>query len=127
MSDPRPKEMIRATNLIFNGKVDEWQEILKKYESKSEITPEEQVWIFIFRGWDYLYNTFQIQKAIDMGDRSFKLSQELGLIAATIEALILKAHAFLLGEFDEGQENILEAENLINNPANWKGDKFYDK
>ena len=62
MSDPRPKELIQTEELRFIGKVEESLEIIRNYERKHGITPEEQLWTLLLKGWGYgvFHHTFSI-------------------------------------------------------------------
>ncbi|MHA2122393.1 MAG: tetratricopeptide repeat protein [Promethearchaeota archaeon] len=112
MSDPRPKELIYAEELMSNGKIEEALEIVENFEKGSDITPKNQLSAMFLKGG--LYNlTHQYRKTSEIGELAYVMSQELGLVPESIEALLLKAMA----RFNRAREAfnlILEAENLLN-------------
>lgn len=112
MSDPRPKELIHAEELRFNGKVEESLEIIRNFEQKPEINPEELLWALLLRGWVYAAKQ-QIHEAIELRERTYTLSHELGLVTETIEALLLRAYSVFLGKTEETDNYILEVEKLV--------------
>ena len=54
------------------------------------------------------------QKAVDLGDLAYKLSQEAGDTAKSVDALILKSFIGYLGNLNEGDDCISKAETLLN-------------
>ncbi len=112
MPDPRPKELIHAEELRFIGKVEECIEIIRNYERKNGITPKEQLWAIQLKGWVHGMNT-QFKKIVEIGERTYMMSQELGLVSEVIEALLLRVNCIFLGKIEEAHNYVLEAENLL--------------
>ena len=56
----------------------------------------------------------QIKKAVEMGERTYTMSQELGLVSEAIEALLLKAECIFFGKTEEALNFVLDAEKLLN-------------
>jgi tetratricopeptide (TPR) repeat protein len=113
MTDNRPKELIRAEELMYNGKVEEALEIVLNFEKRSELSTKDQLSALLLKGMIYSF-MFQIKKAVEIGERAYPMSQELGLVMESIEALILKIYISFFGNTDEGLNLILEAEKLLN-------------
>jgi tetratricopeptide (TPR) repeat protein len=114
MSDPRPKELVYAEELRYAGKVEESLEIIRNFEKRIELTPNEKLWVILLKGRVYS-NITQYIDTVEMGERTYKMSQELGLVPEAIEALILKGHCFVFGRTDEALEYVLEIEKLLKN------------
>ncbi len=112
MSDPRPEELIKTEELMYNGKVEEALEKLNNFENYSELIPKERLWALLLRGWSYVYK-MRYRRAVEVGEHAYLMSKELGMESETIDALIIKARMDSLGKFDEANEYLLEAENLL--------------
>ncbi|MFX0029317.1 MAG: tetratricopeptide repeat protein [Candidatus Hermodarchaeota archaeon] len=113
MCDPRPQELIHAEELLNNGKVDEGIEIITNFEKNCKMIPKERLWTLLLRGRAYVYKQ-QFKKGVEIGEQTYKLSNELGLVLEIIEALILKSQIAFLGKLDEALDLILKAEKLFN-------------
>ncbi|MHA2391427.1 MAG: tetratricopeptide repeat protein [Promethearchaeota archaeon] len=113
MSNLRPQELIRAEELIDNGEIDEALEIITNFEKKCKMIPKEQLWTQLLRGRAHALNQ-QFQEGVEIGEQVYKLSNELGMVLETIEALILKAQIAFLGKLNKALDLILEAEKLFN-------------
>lgn len=112
MSDPRPEELNLAGQLLSNGKLEDALEIITNFEKKSEITPKEQLWVFLLRGHVYQAK-FQLKKVIEMGEQAYQLSKEIKMIPESVEALLLKSYISILGDPDEAFDLITKAEALL--------------
>ncbi|MHA2035539.1 MAG: tetratricopeptide repeat protein [Candidatus Hodarchaeales archaeon] len=112
MSDPRPKELIRAEELTKNGRMEEALKIIMNFERISELSPKDQLSALIQRG--YIYNLKQQhKKTVEVGELVYSMSQELGLIPESIDGLILKAWMVRFGKVNEAFNLIFEAEKLF--------------
>ena len=98
MSDSRPEQLIRAEELYYNGKVDEALEIVENFEKISELTQKDQLSALLLKG-NIFCVTHEFIKAIDIGEDVYPISQELGLVPESIEALSLKAQIFWFHNF----------------------------
>lgn len=116
MTDSRPKELIRAEKLFPEARFKEALKIIKDFEKKEIITPEDQLSTLLLKGRIYAYNR-QERDAIKVGEQTYQMSQKLGLISESIDALLLKARILFLGEVGKVLELILEAEEKINSLA----------
>jgi tetratricopeptide (TPR) repeat protein len=117
MLDLRPEELIRAEELMYNGKVKEALEIVINFEKKVELTPKDQLSALLLKGNIYRL-TAQLKEAVEIGERAYSMSQELGLVPETIEALFLKTVMVFLGKPDEALDLISKAEELFDSLSN---------
>jgi tetratricopeptide (TPR) repeat protein len=113
MSDPGPKELTHAEDLMNNGKVEEALEIVINFEKMSELTPKDRLSALILKGNIYTF-LYQFNKAVEAGELAYTMSQKLGLVPESIAALILKSMMIRLGNVGEALKLILEAEKLFN-------------
>jgi len=113
MSDSRPEQLILAEELVYNGKVEEALEIVMNFEKKGELTPKDQLSALLLKGNVYVYNQ-QMKDAVKVGELAYSMSQELGLVPESIDALSLMAQMWFLGNVDKALKLILEAEKLLN-------------
>ncbi|MFX0083936.1 MAG: hypothetical protein ACFE94_19495 [Candidatus Hodarchaeota archaeon] len=51
MSDPRPKELIHAEELMYNGKIEEALEIIYNFEKNFKPVTKQHLWALLSRGW----------------------------------------------------------------------------
>ena len=100
MSESRPEELIRAENLMYDGKVEEAFEIVINFEKRSELTPKDQLSALLLRGLIHFFRV-QLKDVINVGEIAYPMSQELGLIPESIEALLLKAQVYNFLKYDE--------------------------
>ena len=113
MSDPQPKELIHAEELIDNGRFEEALKLITDFENRSNITSKEQLWALLLRGLVYFYKQ-QFKEGVQIGENAYQLSRELGMVPESIEALNLKVQVVYLGKPEKANNYILEAEKLIN-------------
>ena len=113
MTDSRPEQLIHAEELIYNGKVEEALEIVINFEKMSKITPKDRLSALLLKGSIYNF-THQHKKAVEVGGLAYSMSQELGLVPESIEALLIKAWMLRLGKVGEALKLILEAEKVRN-------------
>ncbi|MHA2281266.1 MAG: tetratricopeptide repeat protein, partial [Promethearchaeota archaeon] len=101
MSDLRPKELIRAEQLINEGKLKEALQIIESFEKKLSLTPLEQLWTLLLIG---RINASQgkFVDAADIGDRAYKLAQKHDMVLESIHARILKAYILYSPEHFRG-------------------------
>lgn len=112
MTYSRPDELIRAEELMYDGKVEEAYDIITHFEKKADLTREDQLSLLLIKG-KYCSIREQYKKAAEIGELSYQLSNELGMLSEMIEALSLKASISLSGNFEEAIKLILEAEKLF--------------
>jgi len=113
MLDSRPDQLIRAEELMYNGRVEEAFKIVINFEKTSELGLKDQLSALLLKGIIYgLKNQFK--EGVETGERAYSISQHLGLVPELIEALFLKALVVHLGKLEEASNLTLEAENLLN-------------
>lgn len=112
MLESKSDELVRAEELMYNGKVEEAIEVINNFESNLELDPKEQLWALILRGWAYVYK-LRFRRAVEVGKHAYLMSKELGMAPETIDALLLKAFMTYLGNPNEAFECVLEAENIF--------------
>ncbi|MHA1985966.1 MAG: hypothetical protein ACW98D_04935 [Promethearchaeota archaeon] len=113
MPDSRPKELIRAEELYYDGKVEEALEIVDNFENMSELTQKDQISALLLKGIIYCL-MHEFKKVLEIGEFAYSKSQELGLVPESIEALNLKAQILWSGGSVEAYNLILKAEKLLN-------------
>ncbi|MHA1932521.1 MAG: hypothetical protein ACW96X_08280 [Promethearchaeota archaeon] len=115
MPDSRPKQLIHAEELYYDGKVEQALEIVKNFEEGSGLTQKDQLSALLLKGIIYSL-IHEYDKAIEIGERAYPMSQDLGLVPESIEALNLKAQIFWYGiaHFNKFITLFLEAEKLLN-------------
>jgi len=113
MSDSRPEQLIHAEELMYNGKVEGAFEIVINFEKLGELTSKDRLSALLLKGNIY-YFIQQLKEAVEIGERAYPMSQELGLVPESIEALILKAYIVFLGNPDQALNLTKEAEKLLN-------------
>jgi tetratricopeptide (TPR) repeat protein len=112
MPDSRPKELIHAEELMYEGKLERTLNLITSFEKEGKKSSKEQLWILLLRGWVYALRE-QINSAIEVGESTYQMSKELKLVPEAIEALLLKVYCVFLGKFEEANSYILEAERLL--------------
>ncbi|MHA2325113.1 MAG: tetratricopeptide repeat protein [Promethearchaeota archaeon] len=112
MVSKEPKEIIRAKELLQEAKFDEALEIIEQFENFESPSPENQLSALLLKGKIYQYKG-RYKKMVNISERAYQMSQKLGFISETIDALCLKAHIAHLRRQEDDLEYILEAEQLI--------------
>ena len=102
---------------MYECKFEEALEIIAVLEKEKKDSLEKQIPLQILRGRIFCYKE-QYKKAIEVGEHIYQLSQKMGRISETIEALLIKAHIVYLGKLEKGFDLILEAEKLLNITVN---------
>jgi tetratricopeptide (TPR) repeat protein len=111
-----PKELARAMELIDQARFGEALEITEDFEKGESLSPEDQLSVLLVKGRIYGY-TRDLEKCVEVCSRAFQMSQNLGLVAESIEALIGKASIAFIGDFDKATTYILDAEGRMNSLA----------
>ena len=112
MLDSRPEELIRVEELICEAKFDDALELIENFEVKRTSTQKNKLSALILKGRIYNY-MYQRKKAVQIGERVYKESQEIGDTSLTIDALVLKAAPGVLkylGRPEDALKYVLEAE-----------------
>jgi tetratricopeptide (TPR) repeat protein len=112
MLDSLPEELVEAKKLMREGKYEEALGTIKLFENVSGISEENKLSALILEGRLYTY-MWKFQEAVKVGDDAYKLSQKLGSVSGSIEALLLKSNITFLGNIREARDITLEVEELI--------------
>ena len=120
MSKLLPKELIHASELIDQAKFEEALEIIENFENIESLQPEDQLSALLLKAMIYTYNQ-EFEKRLEISEHAYQMSQDLGLIAESVEALIGKAIIAFLGDLDKASTYIIDAErglySLADNPS----------
>jgi len=91
MSNSRPEELIQADKLKSKGKYKEALNLVEEFEKKESLSPQEQLWALIEKGYIYTYLGWT-KYCVDAGERALKLAQKHEMVLESIHARILMAH-----------------------------------
>ncbi|MFX1498918.1 MAG: tetratricopeptide repeat protein [Promethearchaeota archaeon] len=109
----KPKEIIHAEELMYNGKFKEASNTIIDFEKNKTLSSKNKLSLMILKGRIHIYCE-QYNEAVQMGERAYELSQKLEQIPDSIDALILQAHVVLLRKLEEASNIIIEIEKIIN-------------
>ncbi|MFX1311570.1 MAG: tetratricopeptide repeat protein [Promethearchaeota archaeon] len=123
MSKKITEELELAEQLMYKAKFDEALEKIISLEKHEKITPEDQLSGTILKGKIYCYKE-DYKKAIKAGERAYQLSQKVGNISKSIDALFLRACIGYFGKLKEALDYILEAEKLLNSSSSDLSSEF---
>ncbi|MHA2186554.1 MAG: hypothetical protein ACXAAI_16310, partial [Promethearchaeota archaeon] len=107
-----PEELAYARELMDQAKLDEALEIIKQFEKKESLAPEDQLSALLIKGKIYLYQQ-RTRKALQFFEVAYQMSQELKLLPESVSALIGKAHVGLIGNGDEALTYVKEADKKL--------------
>lgn len=111
-----PKELVHATELMDQAKLDKAFEIVENFEKNESLTQEVQLSTLLIKGGIYLYKQ-RIRKALQTFEIAYQMSQTLELVPESIEALIGKAYIGVIGDLDKASTYVLDAERRLNSLA----------
>ncbi|GAG57106.1 unnamed protein product, partial [marine sediment metagenome] len=114
-----PKELVHARELIDQAKFGEALEIIENFENVENVEsllPEDQLSVLLIKVSVYRY-THQYEKRLKISERAYQMSQDLGLVSESIEALIGKAVIAFIGDFDKASTYVKDAERRLNSLA----------
>ncbi|MHA2009484.1 MAG: hypothetical protein ACXABO_19915 [Promethearchaeota archaeon] len=106
-----PEDLVNAGKLIEQARFGEALEITEEFE-KTELIPEDQVSMFLTKSRIYAY-TREYEKNVEVSNRAYEISQELGLVTESIQALIGKAYILFIGGLDKAGAYISDAERML--------------
>ena len=112
-----PKELVHATELMDQAKLDKALEIVENFEKNESLTQEVQLSTLLIKGGIYLYKQ-RTRKALQTFEIAYQMSQTLELVFESIEALIGKAYIGVIGDLDKASTYVLDAERRLNSLAN---------
>jgi len=111
-----PKELAQARDLINQAKFGEALEIIENFENVESLLPEDQLSALLIKARIYRY-THQYENRFKISERAYQMSQDLGLVSESIEALIGKAIIAFIGDFDKASTYVKDAERRLNSLA----------
>ncbi|MFX1470481.1 MAG: tetratricopeptide repeat protein [Promethearchaeota archaeon] len=111
-----PKELAHAKELVDQAKFGEALEIIENFENVESLLPEDQLSVLLIKARIYRY-THQYENRLKISERAYQMSQDLGLVPESIEALIGKAIIAFIGDFDKASTYIKDAERRLNSLA----------
>lgn len=91
MVESQPEELVAAKELMRGGKYEEALGTIKDFEKKSGISEEDKLSALILEGKLYFY-IGNYKKSAEVGEHAYNLSQEVGNVSGTIEALFHKSN-----------------------------------
>jgi tetratricopeptide (TPR) repeat protein len=113
MLNSKPKELLRAEQLINKAKFKEALEIIENFERKEIITQKDALIALVLKGRIYYFKN-QWKETRKLGEKVYKESQEIGDLPLTIDALLLKGEPWSYEKLDDSFQYVLEAENKLN-------------
>ena len=111
-----PKELVHARELVDQAKFGEALEIIENFENVESLLPKDQLSALLIKGRIYRY-THQYENRLKISERAYQMSQDLGLVSESIEALIGKAIIGFIGDFDKASTYVKDAERRLNSLA----------
>ena len=111
-----PKELMQASELMDQAKLDEAFEIIEKFEKNEMISPKDQLSALLIKARIYAY-TRQYEEHLKISERAYQMSQDLGLVSESIEALLGKAIIAFIGDRDKATTYVIDAERRLNSLA----------
>ncbi|MHA2325604.1 MAG: tetratricopeptide repeat protein, partial [Promethearchaeota archaeon] len=114
MPRPESKELIRAKELIDEGKFDKFLQI-KVFENKGEHTLYDIVSYRLLK-CELLFQQGQYENVVNYAELAYKESIELGKNILSVDALLIKAHALnLLYKSGDTFDMLRQGEKLLEN------------
>jgi tetratricopeptide (TPR) repeat protein len=93
MSISRPKELIQADQLMSEGKYTEALREVENFEKKESLSPQEQLWVLIEKGYIYSSLWDRTNYCVEMGKHALKLAEENDMVLESIHARIIMAQS----------------------------------
>lgn len=113
LSDSILKDLANIEKLIYQAKFDKAHEAILKLQKTTINDSSAQVRINNLKARICCFKG-QYRQAIEIGEKAYQLSQKLGDLLESINALIIKSHIIYFNEIDDAYDLIIEAENLLN-------------
>ncbi len=104
-----PKELVQAKELKDRAKFKEALEIITNFENIGSNSPEDLLSALLIKANIYDH-TQQFEECVNISEKAYQISQDLGLISESIEALIWKSDIAFMGDLDKGDAYLKEAE-----------------
>jgi tetratricopeptide (TPR) repeat protein len=111
-----PEELARARELMAQAKFEEAFEIIEQLEKDESLSPEDQLSVLLIKGLIFAH-TREHEKLVKNSERTYQLSQDLGLVPESVQALIGKAYIVFIGDLDKAFAYITNAERRLKSLA----------
>ena len=112
MTELLPKELVRARELMDQAKFGEALEKIENFEKTESLSTVDKLSALLIKAWIYAYNQ-QFEDQVKISDRAYQISQDLGLVPESINALIGKAFIAFLGDLDKASSYVIDAERRL--------------
>ena len=113
MSHSVIKELIKAKNLMREGRIKEAHQIVLSLKNKENFTTKEMLFYKLLKA-NLLYKSLQFSEANIYTDELMQESQKQGDLFTYLDALLIKSFAnVMLGNISEGDDLIKKADNLF--------------
>jgi len=113
MSNSVIKELIKAKNLLREGRIKEASQIVLGLKNKENLTTKESLFYKLLKA-KLLYISSQFSEANIYTDELMQESQKQGDLLTYLDALLIKSYANVrVGNISEGEELIKKADNLF--------------
>ncbi|MFW9823129.1 MAG: tetratricopeptide repeat protein [Candidatus Thorarchaeota archaeon] len=106
------EKLTEAITLMYQAKFSEALEKIEKFEKEVEYSSRSQLLALLLKGKIHLHRE-EYKIAIDIGEQAYLLSQQLGCILESFEALILKSAVIYLGKVEEAHQIIIKADSIF--------------
>ncbi|MHA1931347.1 MAG: tetratricopeptide repeat protein [Promethearchaeota archaeon] len=123
MPDSIPEDLTKARQLMYQAKFLDALEILDSHEKRMKESSKNHLLGLILRGKIYFYRE-QYKKATEVGDRAYQLSQKLGCIFESVDALLIRALVLYFGKFEVAVNNVLKAEQIFQSLTSYPNADF---
>ncbi|KKM91401.1 hypothetical protein LCGC14_1228880 [marine sediment metagenome] len=110
------KVLVHARELLDQAKFGEAHEIIANFENVESISPEDQLSALLIKARIYNYQV-QYEKYIKIYEHAYQMSQDLGLVSESVEALIGKARIAFTGDLNKASTYVKDAERRLNSIA----------
>lgn len=106
-----PEELKHAEQLMYNAKYTDALAIIEDFEKTKNLTEIYYLSSLILKG-NILIRMLKIEKALEVGEQAYRLSQKLENNIGIFNSLVLKSFIQFLGQLDESYELIIQAEQV---------------
>ncbi|MFX1428203.1 MAG: tetratricopeptide repeat protein, partial [Promethearchaeota archaeon] len=113
LSDSMLKDLADVEQLIYHAKFNKALELVLNLEKSVIKDSLAQLRVIILKGRIYCFKE-QYKQAIEIGETAYQLSQKLGYVVGSIDALLIRSHIIFLGKKEDAYNLIIEVEKLLN-------------
>jgi tetratricopeptide (TPR) repeat protein len=108
---------------MYQAKFLDALEVLDNFEKGVEESSKDRLLGLILRGKISLYRE-KYKEATEIGERAYQLSQKLGSVLESVDALLIRAYILYFGKFEEAFNIILKAEEIFRSLDNLSNSDF---